>query len=711
MCQEHTPRAVDGGEKPVSREFAGLGLEGRQAAVYHCAEHDHAVKGGLMNVIVAGGVVTVVGILVMFVNVIAGLVLLLAGLGVGVAAYLAHQRRKAAALAVRPPLPVLPSLDSVNVLETLRGQVRLGEDGTYVSTPQPTEGTLDVVMTLARPDRERLSSYRARFGLGQDDPVEFSAGFAVLKGEAGLTFRPEPAQQNSLLISDTGIAFPGQVSGHPLFSAEHGRPAGQWAVHLPYGLPQARTPRSIPIWIVPSLVPASDKRTLQVDLHWGPLREERPGEARKQLTFLRFELIKLIVPKTWGNVESASPVNAYISNPESQSVRTIEWRPLSPTGPEKTGSQTLTIRFEKQISQADMLIGSLRAAFKGTLSGVTDIRMYRPTGGGWLQAPKATVTMEAEVDFQLSLNSVRYQAVRVVPDGLKDVGRPDVDEFTGVIPDYRTVIELTDELSDSGYYVKQVIENPPRGGGRANLVNRYWDIAGRRYDGVFPIDFHLTLTGEEEYLGSIQANAGSTAARLSVHGSYVNQNMENQVVSEWDALHDLVATRLKSREMFSAAREADTRSPGTHLPPAYGYGAHVPPAQEWDQSPPVAREWAQSPPPPPSAQEWDQSPPVAREWAQSPPPPPSAQEWDQSPPVAREWAQSPLPPPSPSPPAAGPGPGPAAGPGESRMATLRRRLEAATDALVEGRISEETYRRIEGNIRAELARMSAQNDD
>lgn len=630
MCQAHTPKAVDAAERPVSREFADLGLDGRQAGVYHCDEHDHVVAGGLLPLILAGAGVAVAGIVLMLVNLIAGIVLLLAGLGTAVAAYLAHQRRKAAALAVRPPLPVMPNLDSVSMLETLRGQVSLGADGTYTSVSQPTEGTLDMTMTLARPDRARVRSYRAKYGLGEQDPVGFSAGIALLKGEAGLVFRPGHQQENLLLPSGTGVGFSGQVSGHPLFSADDSRTAGQWTVRLPYVLQEARAPRSIPIWIVPSLVPASDRRTLQIDLHWVPLGKEQPEEAREKLRFLRFELIKLVVPKTWGNVESASPSNAFTSNPESQTFRTIEWRPLSPAREGKSGSQTLTIRFEKQISQADMLTGSLRASFRGTLSGVTDIRLYRPTGGSWLQAPRANVAMEAEVDFALSLNSIRYQAVRVVPDGNKDRDQMEVDEFSGVIPDYRTVIELTNELSDSGYYVKRVIENPPRGGGRANLLNRYWDIGGRRYNGVFPIDFHITLTGEEEHLGTIQANAGSTTARLTVQGSYVNHDMEAQVRSEWDALHDMVTTRLKSRETFSAAREADYHARGPHTSPS----AHA--------------------------------------WA---PPPPQDQ------------------------PEAG-------GADAALLATLHQRRASAIDALIQGRISEETFRQIDASIQADIDRLS-----
>ena len=647
MCQQHSPKAVDAVGKPVSGELAGLRLEGRQAGVYHCDEDNHVVKGSLRAVIVAGAAAAVVGIIVLVaVNVPAGLVLLLAGVATAVAAYLADRKRKAASADLRPPLPVLPSLDSVRVTEILRGQVRLGADGAYVSTPQPAEGMVEMELTLAKADRERLSAYREKYGLAADDPVRFSAGYAVLKGVAGLTFQPGTESASMLLPGGTAINFAGEVASHPLFRADGGRSAGQWTAQFPFRLLGTRVPGRIPVWIVPSLVPDSDKRTLEIDLHWVALGDgEQFGPEPRPLKFLRFEEIRLIVPKAWGNVESASPSNAFISNPAGQPSRTIQWQPLATAGQEKTGSQTLTIRFEKQISQADRLTGSLRAAFKGTLSGVTDVRMFRPAGGSWLQPPKATVSMEARVDFELSLNSVRYQAVRVVPDRNKDLDRSEIDNFSGVIPDYRTVIDLTNELSESGYYVKRVIENQPRGGGRANLVNRVWDIAGRRYDGVFPIDFHITLTGEEEYRGSIQANAGSTAAQLSVQGSYVNQVMENQVESEWDALHDMVGTRLKARETFGPSQDDD-------LPPV-------------------------SPP----------SSPATGEWA----PPPA---WPQP---AQE---------QPSPPWPRPARSAESDPDPDRATFLRNRREAATDALLAGRISEQMYRQIEAEIQAELDAMS-----
>ena len=102
------------------------------------------------------------------------------------------------------------------------------------------------------------------------------------------------------------------------------------------------------------------------------------------------------------------------------------------------------------------------------------------------------------------------------------------------------------QWSDRGYYVKRVIENPPRSGARANVVNRYWDIAGRRYDGVYPVDFHIVLTGEELHKGEIRASTGNTKTRITVQGAYASVPMEKRIVNEWEKLHELAIETLRA---------------------------------------------------------------------------------------------------------------------------------------------------------------------
>jgi hypothetical protein len=107
------------------------------------------------------------------------------------------------------------------------------------------------------------------------------------------------------------------------------------------------------------------------------------------------------------------------------------------------------------------------------------------------------------------------------------------------------VIGLTNALSEN-YYVKRVIEHPPRSGGRADHVQRYWDIAGRRYDGVYPIEFHMVLTGEEIHRGGIRPVAGTTKITIVVQGAYSNDGMKKRIKDEWDAIHYLTRETMQA---------------------------------------------------------------------------------------------------------------------------------------------------------------------
>jgi hypothetical protein len=279
------------------------------------------------------------------------------------------------------------------------------------------------------------------------------------------------------------------------------------------------------------------------------------------------------------------------------------------------GRVKLSVRFENRVSLNDSVRGQLEVAFKGALSGLQSVAIYHPVGGLRTDRAAARVRTRVLADFELSLAGIRYQDVRGVPDRKResDRSKPETDEFAGVVPDHETVIDLTNAMSDQGYYVKRLIENPPRSGGRANVVNRYWDIAGRRYDGVYPVDFHVILTGAEVYRGDIRAQAGNTNVRITVQGAYASPAMEERIVQEWERLRDLTVETLRLRP-----RAAEPIDQPDHV------GAYTPDGEQ----------------------------PI--------------------------------------------------GNGAGRAATLRKRLDDLADALLDGRISEDTYREIKERAEREL---------
>ena len=106
--------------------------------------------------------------------------------------------------------------------------------------------------------------------------------------------------------------------------------------------------------------------------------------------------------------------------------------------------------------------------------------------------------------------------------------------FPGTRPDQHLVVQLVQQLSDHRYLVKSVAENPARPGRGVGVQNRVWDVTGRRYRGVHPIDFRLTITGDDAETGS--THPSTTSIRLVVRGVYTTEEMEAEIVAAHEEL-------------------------------------------------------------------------------------------------------------------------------------------------------------------------------
>jgi hypothetical protein len=501
----------------MSREFAGLKLLPIRAAVHHCADHNHTV-----------------GILSAGITVASGMM-----------------RRRQTPAAELPALPVFPDVNAASVVERLAGEVRLTDAG-YVSIPQPVEGEIVIGMTHARARwQETIGRYRKRHNLTEDYPIRFAAGFALLRGKAGLVFDPG---QDAIVPNGLGLAFNGDVDGHDLFDDKRGRPQGEWELCARYRLQSTRAPRDIPLWIVPSLGATSDKRVLMIDLHWDMLEVDG---SRAELN--QFELIEFQVPHQWGSLQDSSPPGAASSAPVPGQPRIVRWRQHRPAADERRGrsgrataprSMTLKMEFEKPILDQPQMSGSLRATFDRSLSGVTGIDFYLP-GGGPVRHLDAKPRTEISLRFDISLGKLRYQERRAVPDHSNATGedqfRLEPDEFDGVMPDYRTVIDLTNALSADGYYVKTVVEDHPNPDSRDKTFKRGWDITGRWYEGVFPINFIISLRGTERENVDAGSAHGRTIVQVIVDGTFPNAEMKKKIEDKWDGLHARVTDLLAAR--------------------------------------------------------------------------------------------------------------------------------------------------------------------
>jgi hypothetical protein len=530
-CAKHVAPMPRWAGRLLGREGAGRGL-GADAS-HHCQDCRHVIAGRQLVLGVSGLALMVGGLIVVLVNLAPGLTLAVAGVLLTALAYLAA-RRNTARRRADLPLALQPKINKVRLTERLGVDISLAPQGRYRTSLRPVEGDIAVDLVFGRPDRNRLDRYTRKHATSRD--TRFCAGCLVLHGPIDLAPQSDLPGPIRRLEGITGA--------YPVFRAEDPHASSPFPLALSYRLAREPVIREGPVWVTPSIVPESDQRALELDIQWVDL-----GPRDNRLSLDVIELIQLRYPERWGEVEKASYRAIQSGSAEDcggpEALRQVEWRQLPPTEEQRQDRQLkLTIRFEGKILAEDQVSGRLEATLKGALSGLDKVRLYSPLGKRRDDWRGAAIRTRIEADFKLSLRSIRYQDVLIVPERGAIEGENNADQF-GVIPNDDMVVGLTNALSEN-YYVKRVIEHPPRSGGRADHVQRYWDIAGRCYDGVYPIEFHMVLTGEEIHRGGIRPVAGTTKITIVVQGAHSNDEMKARIKGEWEALHDLTRETMEA---------------------------------------------------------------------------------------------------------------------------------------------------------------------
>jgi hypothetical protein len=556
-CAKHILPSPRWTEKLFGREGGGPGLQ--KISARHCGDCTHVRAGTagttrrLLALCVAGIGLAAIGLISVWLSSIAGLIFLVTG-GISATWACLVVRRSSVRARVGMPVPLHPKFADVQVIEKLAGEITLAShDGDYRTVLEPVEGKISMSLTFGRPDRDRVWRRRKRLQ-AQDAEVPYCAGRLVLRGQFGIRAGDQ--------LAGSVLALGGDASDYPVFRVEDPPSSSLRNLAWRYELRTEPEISSGPVWITPSIVPESERHALELDIQW---IEFGPDED-KPLSLDMIEMLRLEVPVSWGEIHSWSiPQNISAQQPAVRGLmpdgrQWLELKGLRPAKRERedqdrrTTRLTLSMRFEGQINPEDEISGRLEATMQGTLSGITGIWLFNSLGARRTHTGEAVVKTRLGVNFRLSLASIRYQAVRVVPDRAAEDSDRDsyADEFA-VVPGDETVIALTNAMSEEGYYVKHIIENPPRSGRRADLVQRYWDIGGRLYAGVYPIDFHIILTGEEVHGGGIRPQGGTTKVRIVVKGAFTDDEMDTRIDGEWKRLRELTLETLGRRD--SAAGE------------------------------------------------------------------------------------------------------------------------------------------------------------
>lgn len=543
ICPSHLAKPLTGVDELLSSEFSALGLREAECneEPMHCINCHHVVRSPRLLLLAASLLIVLVFLTPYVRHRLGTIGTLLAVAALGGAAVYDYQRRETANRVNRPPLPLLPRFNSIKIQETVKGRLTLNADGTCRSTLQPVEGNLSIQAGLSKLEQARWRSYRRKYRLTTQEEAMTHAGFAAFRGPAGF----ESTGEAPRLV----LPLESRTSAQPFLLAEDERQSAEWHFTHRYRVAQPLMPERLPVWVVPSLIQEAGQSGLDLDVTWS----ESNGAEQAAPKIDKISRLELRVPVDWGRIEHVAPagetvVEEGVDEATGEGYRAITWRKLPLKSFRAQGRHTLSVYFEDPISPEATIRGRLEVRFEKSISGLEGVEIYSPLGRkqGLDDVTKELATVVL-VDFDLSLANLRHQLVRIVPDRhapAKDQDRPSTFAFPGVPPHHETVMALTHAMSES-CYVKRLVENPPRAAGE-HEESRYWDLGGRCYKGVYPIDFHLILTGVVAYGPAGKPRGGTTEVKLTVQGAYANREMEEEIENVWETLSLLVHETMSS---------------------------------------------------------------------------------------------------------------------------------------------------------------------
>lgn len=512
-----------------NQEFTGLALDPNTSI--HCEYCTHNVRFPLfcwlLSIIFLG-----IFVVIVFIQPITFLGYLALGTILGIVLitlqYIGHARFQKHLIQKTPPFPLLGRAITITVEESLNGELCLNDEGQYLvqSKIDACYGKLTYSLIVTPADKARLNKYWQKFGLSTPY-FQLLAGFLLFQNVRALHFLNNhliPGRTNTLRIRGSEKKEKWSRTDETL-SWER---SAHYKIYL-----SSEEEQLLPVQIFPTIISEGSHTALELTVQVNPNLWNK-ALLKADVEVKNLELYPL-EPHQLGAIQHAHPP----SLPELEGTRCC-WKKIKlQTFPEQAfyehfddssigippiPSKRFYIRYESSVSQSMVFKGKLTALFKDTISGIDNIELYDPLGYK-VDKEKEVLSVkrqtEISVDFEFDLHSLC----------IRNHTTEEANITEDVIPDYLLVNKLVSKLaSDRQTYIQRVIENPPHTNrANAKITNRFWDIAGRQYIGVFPIDFHLVLTGHEKFSDTDKADAGHTKFEVKVYATTTNNDMAEKV--------------------------------------------------------------------------------------------------------------------------------------------------------------------------------------
>ena len=531
MCERHQPEIEDFRGHLISHEFTKLGLKGTEGGegAIHCKRHDHIIKEPNLCPAFLGLLFVVTGLFEWNQNQINGIILSLSGFGLVILAlWFFYFKRRRDILEFPPPIPLLGRCAVIKMREEIFGQMDLDQAGNYrVCEILPVEGEVIVEMNLGKPVREQIKKYRDKYDFIREEDIRLSAGFVAFEGPIDIEFASYvriPPKSSSVIPLMRYYDREDELNHKATCPLNF---------NFKYRLIEEKQPKPelFPVRLVPTLVPQMGRRVLELEIQWGPFTSDYPNLTMKQI-----DLLEIRVPGDWCEVECDGAIVGKNPNAPKDNSRKIIWKkPATGEKALKDRRQRFQVEFENEIDLSATIRGQLEMTFKNSFSRISAILLFFPVGTK-SSIRSQDIETKVTVEFRFCLASLAYQEVLLIPKyPANEMNHNAMNHkenslcFKKLIPNHQAVIELTNALCAHGFYVQQAVAEFPRTGMSADRINRAWNITGRHYNGIYPVDFHLILSGEEIYKTDLRPKSGRTKVILTVKGSYFNETMQAEI--------------------------------------------------------------------------------------------------------------------------------------------------------------------------------------
>ncbi|MEZ4864806.1 MAG: hypothetical protein R3C14_26070 [Caldilineaceae bacterium] len=453
----------------------------------------------------------------------------------------------------QPTLPTVPNISKILIKEEMEAHVSLNESGKYVESIKSLQpiGDIELILQFNDTDRERIKSYYRKYKPKSNDLL-FHAGFVIANETSNLHFT-QSATANRLQIDplDKHAKYTFEMFGKLneqgfLSGNSTEKLANQLHYILPYKISRSdKKEIPFPIQLVPVLV-KDDAVALEI--------QSRPGIGSLiQVESARIDQLTVSAPAYASKINFVHPP-ARISN----STLTATWVMLSANDRVRQSTSEFTtedpsqdwhcyrshyMRFQNNIRLYDRktlmdmkLVGQLIMTLKGTLSGLQTVMLFYSWGKKLSDEEiqsKVRLETKLKLDFEIDLSGLRC------PKPYPEYSDTDHSKiYSNVVLDHRVISRVIRNLNSINAYVKRVVENPAHTDKtNAHITNYFWDITGRHYKGIYPVDFHLVLTGK---FNQDQDGRNSATADLYVQAFVTDKKMQKIVDDSKEELQEVI---------------------------------------------------------------------------------------------------------------------------------------------------------------------------